>query len=253
MVMPSRFGMRHSCCDTQPAGHLDLPLHSPYFYLSTYLFVAEIVLTCLASIKITKLHWHGEALPGRKEIFMQSVVWPAAPRAEAFPASMAEDRSWFAVFTRSHHEKRVAQYYAEREIEYLLPISRVERQWSHYRRVTLELPLFPNYLFVHIARRERTRAMEVPGALSLVGQNGVPAALPDFEIESLRETLKLADCEPHPYLVAGAKVLIKEGPLAGRTGVVLRTKNKCRVVLTMASIMRSFVVEVDAADLAAIA
>jgi transcription antitermination factor NusG len=162
---------------------------------------------------------------------------------------MEEERRWFAVFTRSHHEKRVAQYYAERDIEHLLPVSRVERQWSHYRKVTIEMPLFPNYLFVHISRRERTRAIEVPGALSLVGQKSVPAPLPDVEIESLRESLKLKNCEPHPYLVVGSRVVINNGPLAGRMGVVLRNKNRCRVVLTIASIMRSFVVEVDAADL----
>ena len=81
--------------------------------------------------------------------------------AEMVPASVSGsgdgERSWFAVFTRSHHEKRVAQYYRERNIEHLLPLSRVLRQWSHYRKVTIELPLFPNYIFVHISRRERTR------------------------------------------------------------------------------------------------
>jgi transcription antitermination factor NusG len=164
-----------------------------------------------------------------------------------------EERRWYAVFTRSHHEKRVAQYYAERSIEHLLPVSRVERQWSHYRKVTIEMPLFPNYLFVHISRRERTRAIEVPGALSLVSQNSVPAPLPDLEIESLRESLKLHNCQPHPYLVAGSKVVIHKGALAGKVGVVLRNKNRCRVVLTIACIMRSFVVEVDAADLDCIA
>jgi hypothetical protein len=67
--------------------------------------------------------------------------------ADMVPASVSGSvdgqRRWFAVFTRSHHEKRVAQYYAERDIEHLLPISRVMRQWSHYRKVTVELPLFP--------------------------------------------------------------------------------------------------------------
>lgn len=139
-------------------------------------------------------------------------------------ASMEDERRWFAVFTRSHHEKRVAQYYTERDIEHLLPISRVERQWSHYRKVTIEMPLFPNYLFVHISRRERTRAIEVPGALSLVGQNSVPVPLPDVEIESLRESLKLQNCEPHPYLVVGSRVVIKNGALTGRVGVVCATK-----------------------------
>ena len=136
-----------------------------------------------------------------------------------------EERRWFAVFTRSHHEKRVAQYYAERDIEHLLPVSRVERQWSHYRKVTIEMPLFPNYLFVHISRRERTRAIEVPGALSLVGQNSVPAPLPDVEIESLRESLKLHNCQPHPYLVAGSKVVaFIRAPLPAKWGLFCATK-----------------------------
>jgi len=179
----------------------------------------------------------------------QSVNVLPARGQDLIPRNMEEQRRWFAVFTRSHHEKRVAQYYAERDIEHLLPVSHVMRQWSHYRKVTVELPLFPNYLFVHISRRERTRAIEVPGALSLVGQNSVPAPLPDVEIESLRETLQLLNCEPHPYLVVGASVRINKGALAGKAGIVLRHKNKCRVVLTLSLIMRSFAVEVDAADL----
>jgi transcription antitermination factor NusG len=178
----------------------------------------------------------------------QSINVVLSRNLDLVPAAPDEQRRWFAVFTRSHHEKRVAQYYAERNIEHLLPVSRVMRQWSHYRKVTLELPLFPNYLFAHISRRERTRAMEVPGALSLVGQNSVPAPLPDAEIESLRESLKLRNVAPHPYLVVGARVRINKGLLAGREGIVLRHKNSCRVVLTLSLIMRSFAVEVDAAD-----
>ena len=178
----------------------------------------------------------------------QSINIALAGSLDLVTASPGEQRRWFAVFTRSHHEKRVAQYYAERNIEHLLPVSSVMRQWSHYRKVTLELPLFPNYLFVRISRRERTRAVEVPGALSLVGQSSVPAPLPDAEIEALREGLKLSSVAPHPYLVVGARVRINKGVLSGREGIVLRNKNSCRVVLTLSHIMRSFAVEVDAAD-----
>ena len=168
--------------------------------------------------------------------------------SESMAGEIGERRQWFAVFTRSHHEKRVAQYYAERDIEHLLPISRMVRQWSHYRKVTVEMPLFPKYIFAHISRRERTAALNVPGALSLVGQNSIPAALPDAEIESLREGLKLRNATPHPYLAVGAKVRINKGALAGREGIVLRHKNSVRVVLTLSVVMRSFAVEVDAAD-----
>jgi transcription antitermination factor NusG len=170
-------------------------------------------------------------------------------KLETLRGNTDEQRCWFAMFSRSHHEKRIAQYYIERDIEHFLPISRVMRQWSHYRKVTVELPLFPNYIFVHISRRERTRALEVPGALSLVGQSSIPVPLPDVEIETLRESLKQQIFEPHPYLTVGAKVCINKGALAGRVGIVLRHKNQCRVVLTLSLIMRSFSVEVDTADL----
>ena len=179
----------------------------------------------------------------------QSVSFVPDPELDLVRGSPDGQRRWFAVFTRSHHEKRVAQYYRERNIEHLLPLSRIQRQWSHYRKVTVELPLFPNYIFVHISRQERTPAIQVPGALSLVGQSSVPAPLPDFEIESLRESLKLPHCEPHPYLVAGARVRINKGALAGKVGIVLRNKNRWRVVLTLSLIMSSFTVEVDAGDL----
>jgi len=179
----------------------------------------------------------------------QSVNFVSDPELDAGRGSPDGQRRWFAVFTRSHHEKRVAQYYRERNIEHLLPLSRIQRQWSHYRKVTVELPLFPNYIFVHISRQERTPAIQVPGALSLVGQSSVPAPLPDDEIESLRERLKLLNCEPHPYLVAGARVRINKGALAGKVGIVLRNKNRWRVVLTLSLIMSSFTVEVDATDL----
>jgi len=53
---------------------------------------------------------------------------------------------------------------------------------------------------------------------------------------------------PHPYLVVGARVRINKGVLVGREGIVLRNKNSCRVVLTLSVVMRSFAVEVDAAD-----
>src|SRR5882757_3653992 len=179
----------------------------------------------------------------------QSVSVVPDPVFDVVRGSPDGQRRWFAVFTRSHHEKRVAQYYRERNIEHLLPLSRIQRQWSHYRKVTVELPLFPNYIFVHISRQERTPAIQVPGALSLVGQSSVPAPLRDVEIESLRESLKLPSCEPHPYLVVGARVRINKGALAGKVGIVLRNRNRWRVVLTLSLIMSSFTVEVDAADL----
>jgi len=89
----------------------------------------------------------------------------------------------------------------------------------------------------------------VPGVLNLVGLGREPTPLPDEEIECLRVGLSSRKFEPHPYLVAGARVRIAAGPFAGMEGVVQRRKGCLRVVLTVAFIAQSVAVEVDAEEL----
>jgi transcription termination/antitermination protein NusG len=157
--------------------------------------------------------------------------------------------NWFAAYTHSHHEKRVASHFGERGIESFLPLYSTRRRWKNRCEMNLELPLFPNYVFVHIDPRERVRVLEVPGVQSLVGFGRTPAPLPHFEIEALRAGLGQRGVEPHPYLVIGERVRIKAGPMTGLEGVLVRKKNNFRVVLALDVIMRSVAVEVDADDL----
>jgi transcription antitermination factor NusG len=157
--------------------------------------------------------------------------------------------NWFAAYTYSHHEKRVASHFHERQIESFLPLYSTRHRWKNGCDMNLELPLFPNYVFVHIDPRERVRILEVPGVLSLVGFGRNLSPLPDFEIEALRSVLGQRKIEPHAYLVIGERVLIKAGPMTGMQGVLLRKKNNFRVVLALDAIMQCVAVEVDADDL----
>jgi len=157
---------------------------------------------------------------------------------------------WFAVYTNSRHEKRVDQHLSMRQIEHYLPLYRAQRKWSNGLKVTLELPLFPGYIFVRIQRTERVRVLEVPGVLAVVGgTGGEPAPLPEADIEALRFGLPLRHVEPHPLLKVGQRARIRSGAFAGMEGVVVRKKNSFRVVLTMDTIMQSFAVEVDSKEL----
>lgn len=157
---------------------------------------------------------------------------------------------WFAVYTSPRHEKRVAQYLNIREIEHYLPLYHPQHRWNSGCLATLDLPLFPGYIFVRIDRTERVRVLEVPGVLTVVGGTGrQPAPLPEAEIEALRAGLPLRRAEPHPLLTVGQRARIRSGALAGMEGVVVRQKSSLRVVLTVDLIMQSVAVEVDGSEL----
>jgi transcription antitermination factor NusG len=158
------------------------------------------------------------------------------------------DARWFAVYTNSRHEKCVARHFDERQIESFLPLYQKLHHWKKRNSVRLELPLFPNYVFVHTRPQQRTSVLAVPGVLCMVGRGHIASALPDAEIESLRTGLDLGKFEPHPYLIAGERVRIIAGSMEGMEGILLRQKNEMRVVLTLDLIKRSVAVEVDVHD-----
>jgi len=156
---------------------------------------------------------------------------------------------WYAAYTTPRHEKRVAELLAERDIETFVPLYRAVRQWKKSCPITLELPLFPCYLFVRIRRSARGSVLGMPGVLSIVGSPKEPWPLSHFEIEALRLGAQMGKFEPHPYLKVGERVRITAGSMTGVEGILVRKKNELRFVLTLDAIMRSVAVEVDADDL----
>ncbi|HUX09294.1 MAG TPA: UpxY family transcription antiterminator [Terriglobia bacterium] len=167
------------------------------------------------------------------------------------PADYTEVR-WYAAYTCSHHEKRVAEQLRQKSVEHFLPVYETVRRRKD-RRVRLEMPLFPGYVFVHLALCHRLPVLQIPSLVQLVRFNGTPAALPDDDIECMRRGLERGvRAEPHPYLTAGRRVQIRSGPFEGRQGILLRRKGKLRVVLSIDLIARSVVTDVDEADVEAL-
>lgn len=157
---------------------------------------------------------------------------------------------WYAVYTKARHEKHVARHFQTRSIQNFLPTYEVQRKWRNGCRVTLVLPLFPNYIFVHIPATDRIRVLDIPGVWFIVGGiGGKPAVLPTDEMNILRSGLVGLQAQPHPLLTAGNKCRIRSGSLVGLEGIVVRLKNYYRVVITVQSIMKSFSVEIPVEDL----
>jgi len=158
---------------------------------------------------------------------------------------------WYAVHTRSRHEKVASEQLRLNGIETFLPLYRTTRRWRNGDH-QVHLPLFAGYTFVRIALKDRLSVLKVRGVVRLVGFNGICIPLEDDDIERLRCALDSGvAASPHPFLTNGRRVRITAGPLNGLRGIVKRQKGTVRVVLSIDLIQRSILVDVDANTLEA--
>jgi transcription antitermination factor NusG len=197
--------------------------------------------------KIAYLSERGEALPEANEPVLSS---PAVDCKITSENLWSEHKAphWRAIYTSPRHEKRAHEHLLYREVECFLPLYTAVHRWRNGCKVEVDLPLFPGYLFAKISASERVRVLDVPGVVSIVGRRADASTLSDLEIEKLRSGLHLQKFEPHSHLTIGEKVRIAAGPLSGLVGILLRTANSFRVVLTLDLIQQSVAVELDAAD-----
>ena len=158
------------------------------------------------------------------------------------------DPRWYAVYTSARHEKRVAEQLAQRSVEQFLPLYETVHRWKD-RRVRLQLPLFPSYVFVRIVLLDQLKVLKTPGVVRLVSFNGKPVPLPEWEISALQRGLSSGlHARPHPYVMPGRRVRIKSGPLCGLMGKLVRSKENYRIVISVDSISRSILCEVSIED-----
>lgn len=152
---------------------------------------------------------------------------------------------WYAVFVRSNQERQVAAYLNGLHMEHFLPCYSSVRRWKD-RRVKLEMPLFPGYLFVRLPLQERMKVLTIRQVVSLVGRKNSPSPISDEEISGIRAAVEHGNAEPHEYLEAGQRIVITDGVMCGMEGILLTVRSHARVVISVPSIGRAFVVEVGA-------
>jgi hypothetical protein len=72
-------------------------------------------------------------------------------------ADATDPQGWQLVYTVARHEKAVAAQLQSRGIDNFAPLYKTIHRW-HKRSVTLELPLFPSYAFIHLNGSNRRDA-----------------------------------------------------------------------------------------------
>lgn len=156
--------------------------------------------------------------------------------------------AWYALKTRSRHEKLVAQALRERGVTCVCPLMRQRNRWSDRLQV-VEVPLFSTYVFVQIDPLERVDVLCTRGAVAILGAGGVPTPVADHEIDALiMLALAGAPLEPHRFLRQGQRVRVRGGPFRGIEGTLVRADGKSKIVIAVDLIKRAAALEIDAAD-----
>lgn len=156
-----------------------------------------------------------------------------------------KNSEWFAVAVRLQREQLCASNFSTLGIEQFWPHYSETRHWKKRAAETVQRPLFPGYIFVHIQRHERDSIeRNVPYVLGMVDSCGFLLPVEDVEIRRLRASME-ANARPCHYLSAGEKVWIINGPLEGHCGILLRRKNSSTVVISVEMIQRSVSVEIQ--------
>ena len=153
---------------------------------------------------------------------------------------------WYAVRVRSNYERTVSTVLEHKGVEQFLPTYHSRRVWTD-RVKTLDLPLFPGYIFCRIPLEERNRVVTTEGVVGFVGAGRQPIPVAESEIEAVRRIVESqARSEPWPFLKIGQRVRINYGSLTGLEGILLRVKNSWRLVVSVTLLERSVGVEIDA-------
>ncbi len=155
---------------------------------------------------------------------------------------------WYALRTKSRHEKLVRDQLEKQGIEPLLPTVKRLSQWKD-RKKEIEVPLFSGYCFVRLSQQNRLPAKKVAGVVEVVGSGNRPEPIPDAEIEALKTLMtSVLPYDPHPYLHEGMLVEVVRGPLKGVHGMLLRKEKRHRLVIGVRLIQQAAAVEIDVQD-----
>ena len=155
---------------------------------------------------------------------------------------------WYALRTKSRHEKQVRDRLESQGIEQLLPTVIKLSQWKD-RKKKIEVPLFSCYCFAQFAWPDRLAVQRTAGVVQIVGNGKGPEPIPDDEIDAILMLMKSTlPYDAHPFLHEGMPVQVIHGPLEGVRGTLLRKDKPFRLVISVHLIRQAASVEIDASD-----
>jgi len=162
-------------------------------------------------------------------------------------AQPAAAMNWYAIRTRSRHEKVVERQLQGLGIDVFYPVVTQIHQWSDRRKV-VESPLFAGYAFVRIApsHEERVRVLRTQGVVELVGGQGQGVAIPAEQIDAVRAVVAgRVPFAERAFLKVGQRVRVRGGSLDGVEGILVGQNGSRNLVISVAPIERSLSIRIE--------
>jgi len=152
---------------------------------------------------------------------------------------------WFAIRVKSNFEKKVATCLRNKGLEEFLPLYQSRRRLSD-RYKTVDLPLFPGYLFCRLDLDHRLPLLTTVGFLYIVSVGNKPVPVDEGEIAAVQLVVRSGvPAVPWPSLALGQRVRLESGPLCGLEGVVTQVGMRDRICVSVTLLQRGVSVEVD--------
>ena len=165
-----------------------------------------------------------------------------------YTAWMKHDLHWYAIYTKSMSEKKVADRLTEKGIEAYVPLRKVVRQWSD-RKKLIDEPLIRSYCFVRVNKKLYFDVLNTPGAVRYIWFSGEPASIPDRQIDLLK-IITGSDVEVESIsgnFPPGTTVKVIAGPLAGVTGELVTILNRRKVIIRIDTLDQVLSLEISPA------
>jgi len=161
------------------------------------------------------------------------------------------EAKWYVVYTYPNSEKKIHDELLRRAIYSFLPTCKVVRQWSD-RKKHLDVPLFPNYIFVKIHLEATWQVLALTGVVRFLTLDGQLIIVPNAEIDRVRmltannQDVCNANALDKEAYMDGERVRVIQGPLQGIEGSLVSKKGTSRLYVELYAINRLISVEMPA-------
>ena len=139
--------------------------------------------------------------------------------------SDSSERQWYVVYSKPQNEVHAKFHLELKGLQVFFPKLLLPESAKKRKRI---IPLFPNYLFVHInvLSHEYYAAIWSPGVRRIVSFNGYPASIDEKIVQLLmRESGPNGIIVARSTLKCGQEVQITGGPLTGLVGIIHEPPN----------------------------